>query len=77
MYLAAFDGHQEVFLLGYNQHTDAGNSAWQAHVSSVFSAYTGTKFVVVGMPHHAPEAWLEYPNVERMTYREFIAHCDI
>jgi len=77
VYLAAFDGHKEIFLLGYNQFTNAGNSAWQSHVAEVFLAYKGTKFVVVGAPHHAVESWLEYPNVERMTYREFISYCDV
>jgi hypothetical protein len=77
LYLAAFDGHKEIFMLGYNQQTDAGNTAWQAHVAQVISAYTGTKFVIVGMPHHAPDAWLEFANVERMTYREFISYCDV
>ena len=77
VYLAAFDGHKEIFMIGYNQHTDTGNSAWQAHVSQVISAYPGTKFVIVGTPHHAPDAWLEFANVERMTYREFISYCDV
>jgi hypothetical protein len=77
VYLAAFDGHKEIFLLGYNQFTVAGNSAWQAHVSEVFSAYAGTKFIVVGTPHHTIELWLEHPNVEQMTYREFVSYCDV
>lgn len=77
LYLAAFDGHKEIFMIGYNQHTNAENTSWQAHVSQVISAYSGIKFTVVGMPHHAPESWLEFPNVERMTYREFISYCDV
>jgi hypothetical protein len=77
LYLAAFDGHKEIFLLGYNQYTDAGTTSWVAHVASVIQAYTGTKFIVVGAKHHAIEPWLEFANVEQMTYREFIAHCDI
>jgi hypothetical protein len=77
LYLAAFDGHKEIFMIGYNQFTNAGNSAWHGHVAEVFSAYAGTKFVIVGMPHHAPDAWLEFANVNRMTYREFISYCDV
>jgi hypothetical protein len=64
-------------MLGYNNQTDAGNLAWTAHVEQVLSAYSGTKFIIVGMPHHAPKSWLEYSNVERMTYREFISYCDV
>jgi hypothetical protein len=77
VYLAAFDGHKEIFLLGYNQFTDAGNNAWHAHVAQVFSVYTGTKFIVVGEPHHVIESWLEFSNVEQMTYREFVSYCDV
>jgi hypothetical protein len=77
LYLAAFDGHKEIFMIGYNQYTTAENSAWQSQVAQVMSAYAGTRFVIVGMTHHAPDAWLEFANVERMTYREFISHCDV
>lgn len=77
LYLSAFDGHKEIFMIGYNQHTVAGNTAWQAQVAQVMSAYSGTKFNIVGTPHHAIDSWLELSNVERMTYREFISHCDV
>lgn len=77
LYLAAFDGHKEIFMLGYNQYTNAGNTAWQAHVAQVIEAYLGTKFIIVGTPHHAVQSWLEFPNVEKMTYREFISYCDV
>lgn len=77
LYLAAFDGHKEIFMIGYNEYTNAGNTAWQAHVSQVIQAYAGTKFVVVGTPHHAPATWLELANVEQMNYREFISYCDV
>jgi hypothetical protein len=77
LYLAAFDGHKEIFLLGYNQYTDAGNNAWSAHVEEVIKAYTSTKFVVVGAKHHTIESWLNYANVEHMEFRQFISYCDI
>jgi hypothetical protein len=76
-YLAAFDGHKEIFLIGYNQYTEAGNTAWTAHVEQVISTYSGVKFTIVGEKHHAIESWLEYANVEQQTYREFISYCDI
>jgi hypothetical protein len=77
LYLAAFDGHKEIFLVGYNQYTDAGNSAWTAHVEEVIKAYVATKFVVVGAKHHTVESWLEHANVEHMEFRQFISYCDI
>jgi hypothetical protein len=77
LYLAAFDGHKEIFLIGYNQHTDAGNTAWAAHVEEVIKAYTSTKFIVVGAKHHTVESWLEYSNVEQMDFRQFVSYCDV
>jgi hypothetical protein len=77
LYLAAFDGHKEIFLLGYNQYTNAGNTSWVSHVAEVISAYSGTKFIIVGAKHHAVESWLENANVELMTHREFISYCDV
>jgi hypothetical protein len=77
LYLAAFDGHKEIFLLGYNQYTDAGNNAWAAHVEEVIKTYTSTKFVIVGAKHHTIESWLNYANVEQMEFRQFISYCDI
>jgi hypothetical protein len=77
LYLAAFDGHSEIFLIGYNQHTSAGNTAWAAHVEEVIKAYTATKFIVVGAKHHTVESWLEYSNVEQMEFRQFISYCDV
>ena len=77
LYLAAFDGHKEIFLLGYNQYTDAGNSAWASHVEEVIKSYTATKFIVVGAKHHTISSWLEHANVEHMEVRQFISYCDV
>jgi len=77
LYLAAFDGHKEIFMLGYNQHTDTGNSGWTAHIAQVMSCYSGVKFYIVGHKHHTVEAWTEFSNVEEMTYGEFISYCDV
>jgi len=77
LYMAAFDGHKEIFLLGYNHYTDAGNNAWSAHVEEVIKAYTATKFVVVGAKHHTIKSWMDYANVEQMEFREFISYCDV
>jgi hypothetical protein len=76
-YLAAFDGHKEIFLLGYNQYTDTGNSAWASQVEEVIKAYTATKFIVVGAKHHTISSWLEHANVEHMEVRQFISYCDV
>jgi hypothetical protein len=77
LYLAAFDGHQEVFMLGYNQEADAGSTNWIQHVARVIEAYSATRFVLVGVESNQPQNLLEYANVRPMSYPEFITYCDI
>lgn len=77
IYLAAFDGHQEVFMLGYNIDTPGGTAAWITDVASVMSCYTATQFVLVGTESNMPESWRSHRNVRSMTHRKFISYCDI
>lgn len=76
-YLAAFDGHQEVFLLGYNDDAGIGNSAWAQQLGIVISTYPSTKFFHVGHTSQTPDAWKSYDNFQQLTHREFILHADI
>jgi hypothetical protein len=77
VYLAAFDGHKEVFMLGYTDETTGGHNEWIAQIASIFTAYTGTKFYLVGQSTRMPDAWVNCPNTETMTYRNFIGYCDV
>jgi len=76
LYLAAFDGHKEIFIIGANNDTVGSNSAWTYHMSKVFELYRSTQFVSVGRPHNTIEHWFDYPNFKTMTHREFISYCD-
>ena len=77
VYLAAFDGHKEIFLLGYSTQMAFDNHRWFDDVCSVFSAYAGIQFYLVGEPTIMPDSWLECANVKTMPYRDFIGYCDI
>lgn len=77
IYLAAFDGHEEVFMLGYGLDTPAGSRSWTQHIDSIISAYPGTQFFFVGVEANTPGSWLSHPNVRCMKYQEFIYYCDI
>lgn len=77
LYLAAFDGHKEVFALGYHNETSSGNSSWQSQINELISAYGSTKFVFVGEKTIMPDFWFDQTNAESMTYREFISYCDV
>ena len=77
IYLAAFDGHKEIFMLGYTDETDGGNNKWMTQITSIFAAYTGTKFYLIGESTRMPDAWVNCPNVQTMDYLEFISYCDV
>jgi hypothetical protein len=76
LYLAAFDGHKEVFIIGANKDTTSSNNGWISHVGRVFDVYKTTQFISVGRPHNAIEQWFETSNFKTMTTREFISYCD-
>lgn len=77
IYLAAFDGHKEIFLLGYNKETPVDNPGWSTQVDQIFLAYPGVKFFVVGEKTNFFDTWLEHSNVATLTHREFISYCDV
>jgi hypothetical protein len=77
IYLAAFDGHKEIFMLGYTDQTDGGNNKWLEQIANIFSAYTGTKFYLIGESSRMPDVWVNCPNTQTMTYLEFISYCDV
>lgn len=77
IYLAAFDGHQEIFLIGYSNQMHFDHPRWFSDVCEVFNAYSGIKFWLVGQSSIMPDLWLDCPNVETMSYRDFVGYADV
>ena len=77
LYLAAFDGHQEIFLLGYNNETPIEHPTWQNQVREVMDAYSGVLFHFVGEKTNMFDIWLDADNSRTLTYRDFIGYCDV
>jgi hypothetical protein len=77
IYLACFDGHTEVFLLGYNNDMPNHNKSWAEDISRVFNTYTNVTFYIVSPPSSWPESWKKHKNVKSMTVRNFVSFCDI
>ena len=77
VYLAAFDGHAEVFMLGYCMDTPTPSRRWIQDLDSVFAAYSGTQFMLVGRENHMPPSWRSHSNVQCITVRRFVTYCDI
>jgi len=79
-YLAAFDGHQEVFLVGYDEYTADGllrRTKIIETVGQVIKTYSSTKFYLVIDQGTVPQEWLSYRNLREMSVRDYISYCDI
>jgi len=76
-YLAAFDGHKEIFLLGLNRDLAIEQSMWHLEIVSVMNAYSAVRFYFVGEPTNMFDEWLNCANATAMTYRQFISYCDV
>jgi hypothetical protein len=77
LYLAAFDGHKEIFMIGYNKESAVGSLNWIQEVKAVIRAYPGVKFYIVGEETNMPDAWLDLPNTISLKLRDFIGYCDV
>ena len=78
LYLAAFDGHKEIFMIGYNKETHTGSSSFANHVGNVIHSYPEITFTLIGKEPGMYKNWLELPNTRLFkNYRELISYCDI
>jgi hypothetical protein len=77
VYLAAFDGHQEIFLVGYNKNTPGEALGWEEQVARIIRAYSSTIFTLIGREENMPESWLDCPNTRIFDYRTFVTYCDV
>lgn len=75
-YLAAFDEHKEIFLIGYSAE-DTLCAKWIADLSQVIESYSEVSFFFVGRKSNMPVEFGKYPNVRAMDNREFVYYCDI
>lgn len=77
IYLAAFDGHKEVYMIGYNKELDGGQSDWIQQVTNIIQAYSGTMFTMVGNKFNMPDEWLSCANTNTLDHYDFVCHCDV
>jgi len=77
LYLAAFDGHKEIFMLGYNKETPPETKSWAEDVAKIIRAYSETVFTLIGREENLFESWLDCPNTRVFTYRDFVTYCDV
>lgn len=77
IYLAAFDGNKEIFMIGYNNDSQIENIEWTKQIEDIIRAYPTTVFYSIGVQTNMPQEWYEYTNVQHLTYREFISYADV
>lgn len=77
VYLAAFDGHKEIFLLGYTNDTAGNTKNWKKDVADVIGTYSTHEFYLVGTESNMPDQFRQLPNVTCQDYRKFVTYCDI
>ena len=77
LWLAAFDGHKEIFMIGYNNETLGLTSEWMSHVNTVISVFPSVKFTLVGEETIMPIEWRKNANVNCVDHRSFVTYCDV
>lgn len=77
VYLAAFDGHNEIFLIGYNNDNPEPQHRWVPQLVDLINTYRGVKFFLVGEPTNNPPALLECSNLQAVSYRDWIGYADV
>ena len=79
-YMAAFDGHAKVFLLGYDNYTDeTQDTFWVKALSTIVTTYNTTEFVrIMPTAHYSCAVELiKQPNFRQISIDEFVREADI
>jgi hypothetical protein len=77
LYLALFDGHEEIYMIGYSNETPSNDKRWKEQITDVMQSYSAHEFILVGGTNNLPDQWRSLANVRCMDYRQFVSHCDI
>jgi hypothetical protein len=77
-YLAAFDGHDKIFLLGCEM--DDNHPFWAKAMRIVFDTYPDVDFVLVqgfSADGYVPNEWKDVLNFRTISTREFVVEADL
>ena len=77
IYLAAFDGFQDIYLFGYSNDTPGNTRRWQEDVAEVISAYHTHNFTFVGGVANMPDIWRNLPNTDFWNHKKFLHYSGI
>jgi len=78
VYLACFDGHSKVFLMGFDGR-QGDDVFYEKTLKLVFELYPNVDFVRVTPTsgYYMPESWKYQVNLRQITFREFVLEADI
>ena len=78
-WLACFDGHKEVYLVGVDgtNEDESTNQKKINELSNIMTTYPSVEFIYVSDGQLAPDQWRQNRNFAQWKYRQFISHCDI
>jgi len=78
-WLACFDGHKEIFLIGADalDKEDMPDVKTVKEMNAVFETYSTTKFYYVSDGVSPHDMWRKNANFNHMSYAEFVSYCDI
>jgi len=77
-YLACFDGHKKIFLMGFDG--EEGNDAfYERAMLQIFNLYNEVEFVRVSPTanYYMPESWKYCVNLRQITFRNFVIEADL
>lgn len=76
LYLASFDGHEEIFLLGFTSDMPGLTKSWVNDMLQVMLTYNTATYTMVGTAP-PPDTWVTLPNFKRLSTRDFIQYADV
>jgi hypothetical protein len=77
MYIAAFDGHKELFLIGVDGTiNEQANQKVIQNINQVIQTYSNTEFTFVS-DQTVESVFRKNTNVKTMDYRTWISYCDV
>lgn len=74
VWLACFDGHKEIYLVGYNN--DGTKQKMINSIVDIMKAYKDVRFIQV-TNNNSPHEWKEQINFSSMDMNTYISHCDV
>lgn len=77
LYLACFDQHQEIYVLGADKDLPCRQPGWDRQLAEVMRCYDNCQFYFVGTESMMSDFWRRCANFHTMDYRKFVSHCDI